>query len=141
MKKTWINSICWIGFVLIAIFVLAPLLWGLRTSFTPNTRTFVDPQTFYNGTLPQHLCTSALSVISQKYPARSLRGDCGHITYQHDGRLCPGAVSISGEKFELCLNDSAAAAANCHSCAAGILHQSHRNLRHLVCSHDGHSRL
>ncbi len=46
MKKTWINSICWIGFVLIAIFVLAPLLWGLRTSFTPNTELSLIPKHF-----------------------------------------------------------------------------------------------
>ena len=36
MRKKWIDTVCWIGFIAIAIFVLAPLLWGVRTSFTPN---------------------------------------------------------------------------------------------------------
>lgn len=36
MRKKWVDIVCWIGFIAIAIFVLAPLIWGVRTSFTPN---------------------------------------------------------------------------------------------------------
>lgn len=37
MQKKWLDGLCWIGFVAIAIFSLAPLLWGIRTSLTPNS--------------------------------------------------------------------------------------------------------
>ena len=30
MRKKWIDVVCWIGFISIASFVLAPLIWGIR---------------------------------------------------------------------------------------------------------------
>ena len=46
MKKKWIDIICWIGFISISLFVLAPLLWGLRTSLTPNNELSWIPEHF-----------------------------------------------------------------------------------------------
>jgi ABC-type glycerol-3-phosphate transport system permease component len=44
MRKKWIDVVCWIGFIAIALFSLAPLLWGVRTSFTPNDEFSWIPQ-------------------------------------------------------------------------------------------------
>lgn len=46
MRKKWVDLVCWIGFISITIFVLAPLLWGLRTSLTPNTEFSWIPEHF-----------------------------------------------------------------------------------------------
>ena len=37
---------CWIGFIVIALFVLAPLFWGIRTSLTPNAESSLIPEHF-----------------------------------------------------------------------------------------------
>jgi len=44
MRKKWIDIICWIGFIAIALFVLAPLFWGIRTSLTPNIESSLIPK-------------------------------------------------------------------------------------------------
>jgi multiple sugar transport system permease protein len=44
MRKKWIDALCWIGFIAITLFVLAPLLWGIRTSLTPNSESALIPK-------------------------------------------------------------------------------------------------
>ncbi len=46
MRKKWIDVVCWIGFISIALFVLAPLMWGIRTSLTPNIESKLIPTHF-----------------------------------------------------------------------------------------------
>lgn len=40
------NIISWIGFIVIAMFVLFPFVWGLRTSFSPRYETSLIPSRF-----------------------------------------------------------------------------------------------
>ncbi|MCP4401624.1 MAG: carbohydrate ABC transporter permease [bacterium] len=45
MKRAkWIDYLCWAGYILIALFAMAPLLWGLRTSLTPNSTLTLLPE-------------------------------------------------------------------------------------------------
>lgn len=45
-REKWVDYLCWAGFVCIALFSLAPLLWGLRTSLVPNNTLTLLPETW-----------------------------------------------------------------------------------------------
>jgi ABC-type glycerol-3-phosphate transport system permease component len=100
MKKAWINSICWIGFVLIRDLCASPSL-GTTDFFYPNTELSLIPKHFTMRTLRnifarplflfylKNTLLVALGAIAVNYPIRMMGG------YAWRG------INFRGEKFEL----------------------------------------